>query len=112
MPSHDDCSSFTNHGSGVTMKILLWCDDLMSRMRLESAWKAAGATVLKKKTTEVPDCIVIDLAVRNACEHITRLRNDMPADVPLSYVPYLFTRTHGVRATRAVAEALGAELGY
>jgi anion-transporting ArsA/GET3 family ATPase len=49
---------------------------------------------------------------RTRAEHITRLRNDMPADVPLSYVPYLFTRTHGVRATRALAEALGAELGY
>lgn len=49
---------------------------------------------------------------RTRAAHITRLRNDMPADVPLSYVPYLFTRTHGVRATRAVAEALGAELGY
>jgi anion-transporting ArsA/GET3 family ATPase len=49
---------------------------------------------------------------RTRAAHINRLRNDMPADVPLSYVPYLFTRTHGVRATRAVAEALGAELGY
>ncbi len=36
----------------------------------------------------------------------------MTADVPLLYVPYLFTRTHGVRATRTVAEALAAELGY
>lgn len=55
------------------MKILLWCDDLMNRMRLESAWKAAGATLLKKKTTETPDCIVIDLAVRRAIDHIRTL---------------------------------------
>jgi anion-transporting ArsA/GET3 family ATPase len=49
---------------------------------------------------------------RTRAEHITRLRTAMPADVPVSYVPYLFTRTHGVRATHTLAEALGAELGY
>jgi hypothetical protein len=27
-------------------------------------------------------------------------------------VPELFQRSHGVRATRQIAEALGAELGY
>ena len=28
------------------------------------------------------------------------------------YVPELFQRTHGVRATRQIAESLGAELGF
>jgi hypothetical protein len=32
-------------------------------------------------------------------------------DLPLLYVPYLFVRAHGLRVTRMVAEALGAELG-
>lgn len=49
---------------------------------------------------------------RTRAEHITRLRTEIPPNVPLLYVPYLFTRTHGVRATRYVAESLGAELGY
>jgi anion-transporting ArsA/GET3 family ATPase len=49
---------------------------------------------------------------RTRAEHITRLRTELPPSIPLSYVPYLFTRSHGVRATRAVADALGAELGY
>jgi anion-transporting ArsA/GET3 family ATPase len=49
---------------------------------------------------------------RTRAEHITRLREAMPGDVPLLYVPYLFTRTHGVRATRNLADALSAELGY
>src|SRR5690606_19285371 len=49
---------------------------------------------------------------RTRAEHITRLRNELPRDVETLYVPYLFTRTHGVRATNNVAEALGAELGY
>lgn len=49
---------------------------------------------------------------RTRAEHITRLRTQLPASLPLLYVPYLFTRTHGVRATRNLSEALGAELGY
>ncbi len=32
-------------------------------------------------------------------------------DLPLLYVPYLFVRAHGLRVTRMVADALGAELG-
>jgi anion-transporting ArsA/GET3 family ATPase len=47
---------------------------------------------------------------RTRAEHITRLRAELADDVPLVYVPYLFSRTHGVRATRAVAESLSAEL--
>ena len=42
----------------------------------------------------------------------TRLREGLDGDVELLYVPELFTRHHGVRATRQVAEALGAELGF
>jgi anion-transporting ArsA/GET3 family ATPase len=49
---------------------------------------------------------------RTRAEHIARLRSEVAGTVPLLFVPYLFTRTHGVRATRHVAEALGAELGY
>jgi anion-transporting ArsA/GET3 family ATPase len=49
---------------------------------------------------------------RTRTEHITRLRNELPPNVALLYMPYLFTRTHGVRATRNLAESLGAELGH
>jgi hypothetical protein len=28
------------------------------------------------------------------------------------YLPYLFTRSHGVRVTTQIAEALGEELGF
>jgi hypothetical protein len=41
---------------------------------LESAWTAAGATVLKKTSKETPDCIVIDLGRRDALDEIVRLR--------------------------------------
>jgi anion-transporting ArsA/GET3 family ATPase len=49
---------------------------------------------------------------RSRTEHLERLRAGVDPAVPLLYVPYLFFRSHGLRATRQVAEALGAELGY
>jgi anion-transporting ArsA/GET3 family ATPase len=49
---------------------------------------------------------------RTRAEHLSRLRESIPDGVPLLYVPYQFTRTHGLRATREVAENLGEELGY
>ena len=49
---------------------------------------------------------------RTRAGHLDHLRSSLPASVPLLYVPELFTRAHGLRATRLVAEALGAELGY
>ena len=64
------------------MKILLWCDDLMSRTRIESAWKAAGAQILRKNTSERPDLVVMDLTAANALVEIARLRQLHP-DIPL-----------------------------
>jgi anion-transporting ArsA/GET3 family ATPase len=48
---------------------------------------------------------------RTRTGHLDRLRRELPPGLPLLYVPYLFTRAHGVRATTTVAESLGAELG-
>lgn len=47
---------------------------------------------------------------RTRAEHLARLRDEAPPEVPLLYVPYLFTRDHGVRATQLVAESLAAEI--
>jgi anion-transporting ArsA/GET3 family ATPase len=44
--------------------------------------------------------------------HLARLRDELPEGTPLLYVPYLFQRSHGVRATGQVAEHLAEELGY
>ena len=49
---------------------------------------------------------------RTRAEHLERLREGVKPDVPMLYVPYLFVRSHGLRSTRQVAEALSAELGY
>ncbi len=49
---------------------------------------------------------------RSRTEHLERLRGAVDGKVPMLYVPYLFFRSHGLRATRQVAESLSAELGY
>jgi anion-transporting ArsA/GET3 family ATPase len=46
---------------------------------------------------------------RTRATHLTRLRREV--DLPMLYVPYLFSRTHGLRETRMVAESLSQELG-
>jgi len=46
---------------------------------------------------------------RARLEHLDRLRSEL-ADTPMLFVPELFTRTHGMRATNQVADALEAEL--
>lgn len=47
---------------------------------------------------------------RTRAQHLEHLRDHV--DVPLLYVPYLFTRSHGLRATHQIAEALSQELGH
>jgi anion-transporting ArsA/GET3 family ATPase len=49
---------------------------------------------------------------RTRAGHLGRLREALDPTLPLLYVPYQFTRTHGLRTTHQVAEALSAELGY
>ena len=49
---------------------------------------------------------------RTRSVHLARLRDELPAGTPLLYVPYLFQRSHGLRATRQVAEHLAEELGF
>jgi anion-transporting ArsA/GET3 family ATPase len=49
---------------------------------------------------------------RTRAGHLDRLRESVPAEIPLLFVPYLFTRGHGLRTTAQTAEALSAELGY
>jgi len=55
-----------------------------------------------------------ELAVRlrrTRAAHLEHLRNSISPAIPLLYVPYVFLKDHGLRATRMVAEALGQELG-
>ncbi len=49
---------------------------------------------------------------RTRATHLDRLRRSIDGAVPMLYLPYLFTRSHGLRTTRQVAASLGEELGY
>ncbi len=49
---------------------------------------------------------------RTRSTHLERLREGIDPSVPLLYLPFLFTRSHGLRTTRQVAESLGEEMGY
>jgi len=49
---------------------------------------------------------------RTRSTHLDRLRQSIDESVPMLYLPYLFTRSHGLRTTRQVASSLGEELGY
>lgn len=54
-----------------------------------------------------------DLAVslrRSRVPHMSRLREGLPEGMPVVNLPFLFTRSHGVRATARIAEFLGEEL--
>ena len=46
---------------------------------------------------------------RTRAVHLNRLVEEV--DLPMLYVPYLFSRRHGLRETRMVAESLSQELG-
>jgi anion-transporting ArsA/GET3 family ATPase len=48
---------------------------------------------------------------RSRVPHLERLRDGLPDGLPLVYLPFLFHRSHGVRATSRIAEALGDEMG-
>ncbi|MEZ5383011.1 MAG: ArsA family ATPase [Microthrixaceae bacterium] len=47
---------------------------------------------------------------RSRVPHLQRLREGLPAGVPMLNVPQLFIRSHGTRATHAIAELLHEEL--
>jgi anion-transporting ArsA/GET3 family ATPase len=82
---------------------------------LAAAVGAPGARGSGRRGSVEPLLDGADLAVklrRTRAEHLGTLREGLPPGTQLLYVPELFQRSHGVRATRQIAEALGAELGY
>ena len=82
-----------------------------ARAALRAAVDAVADTSLSAGTDLVLDAAELAVSLRrNRAEHLERLRAALPPGLPLLNVPYLFTRSHGVRTTRQVAEFLGQEL--
>lgn len=87
-------------------------EDVFDRLRVGEGLEALRAATDEHVATVLD---AADLAVtlrRSRAGHLDRLREDLEPSVPLLYLPYLFMRSHGVRATRHLADALTAELGY
>ena len=49
---------------------------------------------------------------RTRAGHLERLRAGLDPSVPMLYLPFLFTRFHGLRTIRQVARSLGEEMGF
>jgi anion-transporting ArsA/GET3 family ATPase len=80
-------------------------------------WEPAATGVLEQALGGPPEPLFegARLAVklrRTRAGHLERLRTNIDPSIAMLYLPYLFVRSHGLRATRQVAEALGAELGF
>jgi anion-transporting ArsA/GET3 family ATPase len=60
--------------------------------------------------TDVLDAARLAVSLRRTgASYLEHLQQSV--ELPLLFVPYLFVRAHGLRVTRMVADALGAELG-
>ena len=74
--------------------------------RVDALGAAAGADV-----TPILDAARLAVTLRRTrAGHLERLRDGVGRDVPMLYLPYLFVRGHGLRASHQMAEALAAEL--
>lgn len=86
-------------------------EDLFERLR-EPDGMAALDEAVDDRVGPVLEAARLAVTLRRTrAGHLSRLRDGVDG-VPLLYVPYLFARAQGMRATRQVAEALGAELGF
>lgn len=80
------------------------------------ALSAPGATALLSSSLGGDSLGLLDAARwmvktrRSRAEHLQRLRESLSGTAPMVYVPYLFSRSQGLRATRQVAAALSQEL--
>ena len=73
------------------------------RARLVAETAPAAETVLDAAR------LAVDLR-RSRARHLARLRQSLPDGLALVLVPYLFSRAHGMRTIRQVAERLSEEL--
>ena len=87
-------------------------EEVFDRLRSPKGVDALKDAVGERVTTVLDAAELAVTLRRTRVEHLTRLREGLGGDVEILYVPELFTKSHGVRATRQVADALGAELGF
>jgi anion-transporting ArsA/GET3 family ATPase len=85
---------------------------LFDRLRTDDALVDALAGVAGAPVGPLLDAAELAVSLRRSrAGHLQKLRQELPG-VELLYVPYLFQRSHGVRATNRIAGHLGEELGF
>jgi anion-transporting ArsA/GET3 family ATPase len=85
-------------------------EEVFDRLKEPAAAEALAAAVGGSVTAVLDGAELAVTLRRTRAGHLARLREGLGGDTELLYVPELFTRHHGVRATQLVADALGQEL--
>ena len=87
-------------------------EELFERLRHDDAMVQALADVGGGPVEPILEAAELAVSLRRSrAGHLQKLRTEL-AGTELLYVPYLFQRTHGVRATNRIAGHLGEELGF
>ncbi len=87
-------------------------EEVYERLR-EPAVTSALASAAGGPVAPVLDAARLAVTLRRTrAGHLDRLRASVDPAIPMLYIPYLFTRGHGLRATRQVAAALSEEIGF
>ena len=87
-------------------------EEVFDRLDDDAGRKALAAEVGEEAGALIDAAHLAVSLRRTRAGHLARLRESIGGSVPLLYVPELFSRAHGLRSTRLVADALSAELGY
>ncbi len=73
--------------------------------------RPSSSRLVQGDPTPVLDAARLAVTLRRTrAEHLERLRAGVDPAVPMLYLPFLFTRLHGLRTIRQVASSLGEEL--
>lgn len=87
-------------------------EEVFERLREEDA-EAALSDAIGGPAQPLLDGARLAVTLRRSrAQHLQHLRAELGDRVAMLYLPYLFFRSHGMRATRQIVDALGAELGF
>lgn len=87
-------------------------EEIFDRVREPDAMAALAAAVGEGIDKVMEGAELAVSLRRSRVRHLARLRDGLPDGMTVLNLPYLFTRSHGVRATAKIAESLGEELGF
>ncbi|MGQ0615376.1 MAG: ArsA family ATPase [Acidimicrobiia bacterium] len=88
-------------------------EEVFERLNHPAIGPALAAAVGKGSVQPVLEAAHLAVTLRRTrAGHLNRLREGLASGTEMLYVPELFSRHHGMRATQLVADALSEELGF